>query len=444
MAGGTFDKLTGKTRPGTYVNFESSKTDSVTSGSRGTVVVPILSSVYGPAGEWIKLTAASPDAAYAKLGYSVYDEDEGRQMLLIREAFKGASTVYVYIAAEGEKATGTDGSLTATAKYGGTRGNALTVTVAADSLTGYNVTVSLDGTKVAYYEQLDTIEELIAEDCAYVTFTGSGDLTAIAGLNLTGGTDAEATNAQITAFLDALEAIRFNTVCFPVSDSSLQAAALTKVKYLRESMGRGVQFVMPDYDADYEGIISVVNSVKIDDDSLTHAEACAWVAGATAGATYTESLTYRQYDGATEVVDALTHEEAVQAIKNGEFFFSISEAGNVVVEYDINSLITFADGKDETYRKNRVIRVLDSFQDTLQTNFPPNKYDNSSTGWDIMEGIGKTVLKLYEDAGAITDVDYDNDFLVDREMSSGDQTYFDVGIQPVDSAEKLYFTVKTR
>ena len=116
----------------------------------------------------------------------------------------------------------------------------------------------------------------------------------------------------------------------------------------------------------------------------------------------------------------------------------------MVVEYDINSLVTYADKKDRSYRKNRVIRVYDTFQEAVQLNFPPNKYDNDSRGWDIMEGIGKTILRQFDDSGAITNVSYDEDFLVDREASVDDETYFNVGLQAVDSAEKLYFTVKTR
>ncbi|MCD8216690.1 MAG: phage tail sheath family protein [Clostridiales bacterium] len=444
MAGGRFEKSVGKTRPGTYINFDSGTTETAGSGNRGTVLIPLIKSTYGPAGTWLLLTNASPDACKAKLGYSIYDSDENRQMLLIREAFKNAQSVYVYIIAEGEKATGTADSLTATAKYGGTRGNSLAVTITADALSGYDVTISLDGSTVASYEQLNTIEDLIAEDCEYITFSGSGDLAAVAALNLSGGTNGEATNSDITAWMDAWESVKFNTAALPVDDDELKAAAATKVKYMRDSMGKGVQVSMPDYDGDYEGVINVTNSVKLDDDALTHAEACAWVAGATAGASKTQSLTYREYEGATEVVDAKTHEEAVAAIKNGEFFFSISENMAVVVEYDINSLITFSNGKDSTYRKNRVIRVFDSFQESVQNNFPPNKYDNSELGWEIMEGIGSTILKQFEDDGAITDVDYDNDFLVDKELSSGDQTYFDVGLQPVDSSEKLYFSVTTR
>lgn len=182
----------------------------------------------------------------------------------------------------------------------------------------------------------------------------------------------------------------------------------------------------------------------VDGVDLTAEEACAWVAAATAAAKNTQSNTYVEYDGATAVVGAKTHEEAVAAIKNGEFFFSVSEESKVVVEYDINSLVSFKDGKDKSYRKNRVIRVFDTFGEALQLNFPPNKYDNDPDGWDIMEGIGRSLLKKFRDAGAIKNVDLDNDFLVDRELSEGDETYFNVGLEPVDSSEKIYFTVTTR
>lgn len=447
MAGGKFDKLAGKVRPGTYMNFESARSDTVGTSERGAVIIPLLKPSYGPAGSYIELTNAGPDAAYAKLGYSVYDSDPNRQMLLIREAFKNASKVLVYIPKEGTKAVAKhelEPNLTATAKHGGTRGNALTVTVAANPVGGFDVTVSLAGNTVAYYEGLSTVDDLIAQDCEYVTFTGSGELAAIAAMNLTGGTDATAQNDDLTTFMDTWEKVKFNTVAMPVTDSSMNAAIKTKIKYLRESMGRGVQAVVPDFPADYEGIISIKNGYAIDDDKLSAAEATAWVAGASAGASYVESLTYDAVDGATDLVDALTHEEYVDAINKGHLAFSISEENKVIVEYDINSLTSFKQPKDETYRKNRVVRVMDTFQESIQLNFPPNKYANDSDGWDIMEGVGKSILKQFAEAGAITDVDYDNDFLVDRDASYGDKTYFNVNLKPVDSAEKLFFTTHTR
>lgn len=464
MAGGRFDKLVGKVRPGTYINFESGReTDILSAGTRGTVIVPLPKAAYGPAKQFIRLTNASPDAEAATLGYSIYDSDPNRQMLLIREAFKRATTVYVYILTEGKKAQAeitmsvpaeseeagaTTNTLTAAAKHGGSRGNAFTVTLDANPLGGYDVLIHLDGGKVTEYEGLNTVEELIAQGNPYITFSGAGKLGEAAGTNLTGGEDEEATNTDITDFIDAWEKVKFHTVCFPFNGEEAQnvkQAALTKIRYMRDSMGKGVQVVMPDAGGmDYEGVINVTNSVSLDGDNLSHAEVCAWVAGATAGATNTESLTYKQYAGATAVVDPKSNEEAIAAINAGEFFFSVNEDREIVVEYDINSLTTFADKKDKSYRKNRVIRVYDTFQEAVQLNFPPNKFNNNARGWDIMEGIGKTILRQFEDAEAITDVSYDEDFLVDRESSVDDETYFNVGLQAVDSAEKLYFTITTR
>lgn len=590
MAGGRFDKLVGKTRPGTYINFESGREQAVlTAGTRGTVIIPLRKANYGPAKKFIKLTNASPDAAAATFGYSIYDNDPNRQMLLLREAFKRATTVYAYILTEGEKASaeiemalpeqeateistavsevvteyvgakenltgctlnydegsrrltvtltgpitgvkntglfdaaaaliaqgytisidgvsitgaadflttetykelaaltqggedvafevtvskdgaeevysatvaypasaaagraasGGTNTLTAVAKYGGSRGNQLTVTVDANPLGGYDVLIHLAGDKVVEYEGLKTVEELIALDNPYITFSGTGSLGEAAGTTLAGGTDEAATNMDITDFIDAWESVKFNTVCFPFDGEeakNVKQAALTKIKYMRDSMGKGVQVVMPNAPGmDYEGVINVTNSVSLDGDDLTVEEACAWVAGATAGASNTESLTYNQYAGATAVVGPKSNEEAIAAINAGEFFFSVNENDEVVVEYDINSLVTFKDKKDKSYRKNRVIRVYDTFQEAVQLNFPPNKFDNEEEGWNIMEGIGKTILRQFDDSGAITNVSYDEDFLVDREASVDDETYFNVGLQAVDSAEKLYFTVKTR
>lgn len=464
MAGGRFDKLVDKVRPGTYINFESGReTDILSAGTRGTVIVPLPKAAYGPAKQFIRLTNASPDAEAATLGYSIYDSDPNRQMLLIREAFKRATTVYVYILTEGKKAQAeitmsvpaeseeagaTTNTLTAAAKHGGSRGNAFTVTLDANPLGGYDVLIHLDGGKVTEYEGLNTVEELIAQGNPYITFSGAGKLGEAAGTNLTGGEDEEATNTDITDFIDAWEKVKFHTVCFPFNGEEAQnvkQAALTKIRYMRDSMGKGVQVVMPDAGGmDYEGVINVTNSVSLDGDNLSHAEVCAWVAGATAGATNTESLTYKQYAGATAVVDPKSNEEAIAAINAGEFFFSVNEDREIVVEYDINSLTTFADKKDKSYRKNRVIRVYDTFQEAVQLNFPPNKFNNNARGWDIMEGIGKTILRQFEDAEAITNVSYDEDFLVDRESSVDDETYFNVGLQAVDSAEKLYFTITTR
>ncbi len=446
MAGGTFDPLVGKVRPGTYINFVSERVERVGASERGIVVIPLIGHKYGPAGEFIRLTNASSDAEYAKLGYSVSEKNS--QMLLIRESFKKAQTVYVYILATGSKAAKTIGGLNVTAKYGGSRGNDFKVVIAANAVNGYDVSIYLGNNILETFEGVSTVEDLKGTGSAFVDFSGTGELTADAGTNLEGGTDGNVTMQNHTDFLDALESISFNALAYPVTGEdapALKAACKAKIKYLIENVGKRVHAVIPDFDADYDGIINVTNSVKLDTgEELTNAQACAYVAALYAGATKTQSNTYARYDGAVDIVSAKTHEEAVAAIKNGEFFFSFSEGGEVVVESDINSLVTYGQNQDSSYSKNRVQRVFDALSEAIHANFPPNKYDNNETGWDIMEGVGRGILIEFENDGAITNVDPDNDFLVDRAASVGDQTFFNVGIQAVDSAEKLYFTFVTR
>lgn len=451
MAGGTFDKTVGKVRPGTYINFESSEQDVLGASERGIVLLPLINHSYGPAAKFLTISNSAPDEHFKELGYNVCDSNA--QMLLIREALKNAKTVIAYIPAQGNKATATVaslGTLVATAKYGGTRGNSLKFDVVANPLSGFDVTIYLGATAVDTFEGLLKVSDLIAASTDWITFTATTpttSLAATAATSLVGGTDGAATASDITTFLDSAEGQAWNTLAFPVSSSetAMLAALKSKIKYLRDDVGKYRKAVVADYACDYEGIINVANSyVLADGTSLTPAQATAWVAGADAGADNATSNTYKAVDGAVDIVGPMNHAAAVAAINAGKYFFSFSEQGAVVVEYDINCLITLTGKKAKSWRKNRVLRVLDSFGETCTINFPPNKYDNDGDGWDVMEGIGKSILKTFEDKGAITEVDYDSDFLVDRSASAGDQTYFNVGIKPLDSSEKLYFTITTR
>lgn len=451
MAGGNFDINVGKVRPGVYVNTKSKKQQKPKNSSRGIAVVPLIGYNWGPNGEFVKLSVDSPDASIAKLGHSIYDDNDF--MLLIKEEFKNAITVYAYIINPGIAAKATVDTLTITAVYGGTRGNDIKVVSVANVTEGFDVTVYLGTEAVEVYEGVGTIADLInASKKTYVKFTAtdtSAALTAFASTSLAGGTDGTVENSAISSFADKLEGIKWHTLCFPSDDSTLQTLITTKVKSLRERVGKWVQVVMPNCGTDHEGVINVTNAVVLDDGTtdgktLTIAQTCAWVAGATAAASKTESNTYVEYEGAIGIVGEKTNEEATLAIQNGEFFFSMSDEGTVVVEYDINSLHTFTTEKTSDYRKNRVMRVYDSFAEYLALTFPPNKYDNSEEGWLVMEGLGRDLLQTYLDDGAITNVDLDEDFYVDQSRSQGDETYFNIGLQAVDSAEKLYFSVSTR
>ena len=454
MAGGTFTLSGKKVRPGTYINVKSGKASSVAVNLEGAVVLPLIGAKYGPAKEFIEIDASSPDANVKKLGFSVYDDDP--MMLLIRETLKGCGTVYVFIPTAGTKATATiDSKLVCTAKYGGTLGNKLKVAVVANADLGngyFNVNVYLDNVLVESHSGAQKIGDLsgVSDYIDFTPATGSTAATALtadAGTALTSGTDGSVVNADFTSMLDASETLDFNVFAFPYSASTYSAlvtAIRSKVKYLCEDAGKDVFAVFSGVAADYERILNVTNGVILTDGTVISAEqAVAFIAGATAGASYTESNTYRQYPDAASINGPKTHDQAELAIRNGEIFFSYNDSYDVVIEYDINTLTTITSEKDESYKKMRVQRTLDAYKRLIRANFPPNKFDNDSDGWDIMEGIGRGIHAILQEEGAIHDYDPDNDFLVDRSRSEGDQTYFNVALRPTDSAEKLYFTVTT-
>lgn len=448
MAGGTFKLSQPKVRPGTYVNVKNGRQPSAQGSTRGVGIIPLIGYDWGPRGKFITVTSESPDAHLAEFGRSVYDDNS--HMLLLRLMLMGATTVHVYIPDGGKAATAAvevdSSSMNVTAKYKGTLGNTIKIVSVANPVNGFDVSIILNGSEVEFFENVMTISELTGKS-EYVDISGTGNMAAFASATLSGGEDASTEtsgNSAITDFLDKSEKIKFNCMCFPSEDASLKTALLTKIKYIRESIGWKCQAVVPDFAADYEGIINLVNSFEYEGNELTTAQACAWLAGVTAGADYVTSLTYTQVTGATMVVGEKTNEEAIEAIKAGQTFFSVDEDGNVILEYDINSRVSVDDETPQDINKNRPLRVYDTFANDLLLTFRPNRFDNDEDGWGVMEGMGRSMLQNYSDDGAITNVDLDNDFLIDTGKSIGDSTYITVGLQAVDSAEKYYFNVIAR
>lgn len=459
MTSGRWDPVTGRVRPGTYINVDGTASDSVQYGTRGIVLVPLADLGWGTDGSIVTVTKDNLAVYNPELG------DAPMNILMVNEALKGAATVKAYIINKGTKASKTVGlqaasgddpaiNLVATAKCGGLKGNDLKIKSAVNTDNKFDVTVYLGSETVEEFTDLTTAADLIAAGSEYIDFTCTTPATALVAFasgSLTGGTAGTVSNTDITAMLDAVEGIVWNTMAFPFTDAALQTAAISKIEYLRDTIGKSVQAVLPNATtsaANYEGIINLINSVQLEDGTqLTVAQATAFVAAVTAGADETQSNTYASYPGADAIVGAKTNEEIETAIKNGQMCFTYDDEQLPHIEYDINSLHTYTEKRPKQYSKNKIIRIIDSLCDTIRSTYPPNRFPNNNIGWDRMDSLGKTILQHYDENGgngAIMNVDYDNDFLVDRIKSSGDSVYVDVAITPVDAAEKLYFTVLTR
>lgn len=438
MAAGTWTTFN-KVRPGIYINFKSEPQPLGTAGDRGIVSLPLALS-WGPAKQVIAVDAGANTSDV--LGYSLADP----QLLLVREALKRASRLLLYRLNTGTAATGTDGgNLTITAKYGGVRGNDISVVIAAniDTPTNYDVTTFVAGDVMDEQINVPSIEQL--QDNEWVTFSGIGALATSAGIPLTGGADGTVTNGDYTDYLAAIEIHDFNTLAYTGTDSTLKGIFTSFVKRLREDEGKKVQVALENYPtADYEGVISVKNGVVLADGTvLPAAQATAWVAGATAGAAVNRSLTYDAYDGAVDVSPRYTNAQIIAALRAGEFIFTQSN-GRAVVEQDINSLTSFTPQKGQAFSKNRVIRVLDGINNDfvrIFSDFYVGKVNNNAEGRNLLKGECINYLSALQDIEAIQDFD-SQDITVSLVQGQSDSVYIEAYIRPVDSIEKIYVTVE--
>lgn len=435
IGGGNFT-LMNKVIPGAYINTIAGAT-TVTAGSRGIAALPVVLS-WGAEKQLIAMDAGDFSKNALKVfGYSA----TAPELLLIREALKRAKTLLFYrVNGGGAKATATAGGVTATAKYSGKRGNDIKVAVLANPDGGFDVVSYLDGREVDK-QTVTVATELV--DNAFIDFSGSGSLSAVAAASLTGGEDGAATGEDYSDFLAAVEVEEFNAVGYCGDDATTKALFNTFIKRVRDDEGKKAVCVLSNYaNADYEGVISVKNGVVLDDGTeLTPEQAVAWVAGASAGAEINESLTNTVYDGAVGVTEKYTKSQYEAAIKAGEFVF-YADNGKARVLRDINTLVTYGGGKSSDFASNRLMRTLDGWANDVAALFG-NSYlglqSNDETGRDLFKGDLVKLAQQYQSIRAIT-----NFKVEDITISQGDgkaDVAVNAALQPVDSMEKLYMTV---
>ena len=440
MAGGTFIPGVSKVRPGLYMVFRAAALASIRVAERGTVILPLIAN-WGQERNF--LTIEEEDDVMAKLGYDINDTE----MLAVREAYKRAKVILAYRLNEGDKAKATWGTATATAKYSGIRGNDIIIKASVNVVdeTLMDVKTYVDD-RVKDEQSVAKVEDLQAND--WVIFSGNGVISATAGTTLANGTNGTVINSDYTEFLSTCETQLFNVVAYPVSDPTLKVSFATWVKKLRDDEGKKIVGVLADYNADYEGIINVKNGVILNDGTVLDAlGAVPWVAGATAGASMVQSLTYSAYEGAVDANPRLSNLGYINGLLAGQFIFQF-DGEKTKVEQDINSLHTYDQTKNQRFSKNRVIRVLDNIANDLLRTFSDSyigKIDNNADGQALLkQAVVDGYLDTLQTAKAIQNLDKDNDFIIDTKKSVGDEVWAKVGVQPVDSMEKFYFDVVVR
>lgn len=452
MAGGVFQSQN-KVRPGAYIKFQGVPAEDNIIGSRGivTFAAPIG---WGPEDKLIKITAN--DAYNSNLekliGVNIY----AAEAKLVKAALENAHTLLLYRGDKGgvkAKATITIGEATleVTAKYAGTVGNRISVAVEQAYNGGYSVNTYLGSTQ-KHSQVVDNLEELVAND--FVEFSGEGVITAEAvNTLLTGGTNGTFEKANYDAYLALLKTQQFDTLAaynFSTGASFFGGADIKAfIQEMREQRGIKCQAVINNFvSANYEAIISTNGQgVKYADGTeLSAEEFTVWVAGATAGADITESNTYKIVANAVEITNNVLEDDIENLINNGYLVISKRRDGAIVIEKDINTLVTLRDEVTEAFKENKVIRILDAVANHIALDFEQNyigKINNDDSGRALFKASIISYLTDLQTSGAIINFNSANDVMVEA-GEQPDAFYSEIYIQPTYSVDKLYMIVNVR
>lgn len=442
MAGGTWTTQN-KVRPGVYIRFTTNRALGLTVGERGVVTICEPMS-WGPVGE--VMTVANGDDMTPYTGYDITNEKNR----FLREIFRGTNrtsppiTLYLYrpTATSSAKATVTTGTLTATAKYPGVRGNDITIVITedVDNEGSFFVSTVVDG-EIQDQQSAETVADLVPND--WVDWSGTGALTATVGAPLTSGADGTVAASAYSDYLEAIEPYKFDVIIYDGSDSTVQDSMVGFVNRLADENGQYTQLVAANLTApDSRFVINVMSGVTLaDGTTLTPQQVTWWAGGATAGAQFNESLTYATYPTAVAVSPLLTNNQIISALQSGQFIL-VADFDEVHVEQDIDSLTTYTTDIGVVYKKNRIIRLCNTIANDIYKQFSQNYIgvvNNNDAGRARFKAAIVGYLYQIQDAEGIQNFDPE-----DVEVLPGidiDAIVVNVAFYAVDSVEKVYMSV---
>lgn len=182
-----------------------------------------------------------------------------------------------------------------------------------------------------------------------------------------------------TEAMNYLETVKWDYLAIPEIQPEETTVVANWIKQLRDNKKIKVKAVLPNTPADHEGIINVTAD-EMDDGTAIYgpAEYCSRFAGIFAGTPLTMAATFAPLP---ELIDCkkLIKDELDQAIDRGELQL-YNDGEKIKVARAVNSLVTTTQEKGESFKKIKIIDVMDMIHDDIKKTAEDNylgKYANS-------------------------------------------------------------------
>ncbi|MFZ7103374.1 MAG: phage tail sheath subtilisin-like domain-containing protein [Peptococcaceae bacterium] len=283
---------------------------------------------------------------------------------------------------------------------------------------------------------------------------GNGTVAQVSQEDLTGGADPAVAGTEYEAGLAALEIESWNVLAVDSEDAAVHAAVQTYIdrvrgegKRVRAVLGEGTGVALATRLTNAQAfndlaITYVANGFKNSAGTeITGYPAAARMAGKSAAAGITRSLTHEVIEGAVDVAGKLTNAEVEEAVQSGALVFTANSSGQVQVEYDINTLVTLDADQDAGWRKNRRVRTRDNLIDRIVAAWDPliGKVNNSPDGRATLIAAAQDIVNKMIGEGALVSGTVKLD---ETNLPAGDSAWFVIEeLADLDSTEKIYLTV---
>jgi hypothetical protein len=186
-----------------------------------------------------------------------------------------------------------------------------------------------------------------------------------------------------TPALNALSGIAFQYLVIPTVETDGKTQDIVSwIKNERDNNKHKVKAVLPNTNADSEGVINFTTAQVVENDTTyTTEKYCSRIAGILAGTPLTISSTYAPL-GELTGCSTLSKDEMDAAVDNGKFFV-FWDGEKVKTSRAVNSLVTTTAEKNTQFQKIKIVEVMDSIYDDIRATIEdsyigkyPNTYDN--------------------------------------------------------------------
>lgn len=182
--------------------------------------------------------------------------------------------------------------------------------------------------------------------------------------------------------LDYLEDQAWDWLAIPEIGSEETLEIATWIKQLRDLERKKVKAVLPNTEADHEGIVNfTTDEIKVGERVYTTTEYCARIAGLICGTPLKIACTFAPLSE-VESVKYMKREDIESAIDAGEFVL-FNDGKKIKVARGVNSFVTTTADKLESFKKIKIVEAMDLIHDdikrTAEDNYIgkyPNTYDN--------------------------------------------------------------------